>query len=292
MATPVAGAIAGVTMHDSVPYAANWIAAFALCMFPLLDVFSPASTAVLGVAEHKDALVELNQLDADAGREGARRVPNGNVSLAACHDEANALEFDAASFGYGEGGPMVLDGVSLVIPRGQHVAIVGRSGAGKSTLLALASGTVEPSQGQVRRTGKVGIIEQFPYVFRKSLRENLLLAKPDATDDEIMSALHKVGLSSLVARLPKGLDTLMAEGGATLSGGERHRLALARILLFDCDIVLLDEPYLGLDDATRESVSDALLEELGDKTILLVTHDVSHTREFDRVVRVGGGTAA
>lgn len=286
LATPLAAAVGGIVMHDSVPYAANWIAAFVLCLFPLLDVFTPASDAVLGVAEHKDALDELN----DFGEEAASSdgVPCANREMSPCVDLADAIELEDASFAYGDGA-FVLDGVSLNIRKGEHVAIIGRSGAGKSTLLALASGALVPASGQVRRSGKVGIIEQFPYVFRKSLRENLLLAKPDATDAELLDALDKVSLSPLVARLPKGLDTLMAEGGATLSGGERHRLALARILLYDCDIVLLDEPYLGLDEATREAVSRTLLDSLSDKTILLVTHDSAHGSAFDRVVRVADG---
>lgn len=284
LATPLAGAIGAVTMHDSVPYAANWIAAFVLCLFPLLDVFTPASEAMLGVAEHREALDELNRLGAEADAQAGQLhdpLP--------CDDPSHALEFESAGFAYGDEGTPVLSDVSLAVAAGEHVAIIGRSGAGKSTLLALASGALAPTDGQVRRTGKVGIIEQFPYVFRKSLRENLLLAKPHATDAELLDALGKVSLSPLLARLPKGLDTLMAEGGATLSGGERHRLALARILLFDCDIVLLDEPYLGLDGGTRQAVSATLLDALSEKTILLVTHDSAHGREFDRVIRVADG---
>ena len=287
LATDAANGIAGMTMHDSLPYAANWIAAFVLFMFPLMDSFSPATEAVLGAAEHKGALEELNGLDARLeDRRGRGHDKHGEMEP--CADEGNAIELDGVTFAYSDGKP-ILEDASMRVAKGEHVALMGRSGAGKSTLLALMSGEIQPLNGKARRTGKVGLIEQFPYVFRKSLRENLLMAKPDATDEELVSALESVQLTGLLERLPDGLGTLMAEGGATLSGGERHRLAVARILLYDCDIVLLDEPYLGLDEETRKSVSDTLLDVLGDKSIVLVTHDSSHAEPFDRIVRVEGG---
>ncbi len=286
--TGAAQALGGVTMHDSMPYPANWIAAFVLCMFPLLDVFSPASEAVLGFAEHKGSLDELNALDADS----AGCADGGGVAVAGtpvCQSTENAVELRSVRVSYDGGATCVLDGVDLCVRKGERIAIVGRSGAGKSTLMDVVGGKLAPSSGDVRVSGKVGYIEQFPYVFRKSLRENLLLAKPDATDEELIEALEDIGLLALVERLPDGLDTLMAEGGATLSGGERHRLALARILLFHCDVVLLDEPYLGLDDETRREVSRAMLSALRGKTVLMVTHGMDQALELDEVFRVEGG---
>lgn len=284
-----AQALGGVTMHDSVPYAANWIAAFVLCMFPLLDVLSPASEAMLGFAEHKGSLDELNALDADgAGAGEASDKPAANMP--GCRSEENAVELRSVRVSHDGGETCVLDGVDLCVRKGERVAIVGRSGAGKSTLMDVIGGKLALLSGNVRVSGKVGYIEQFPYVFRKSLRENLLLAKPNATDEELMEALEDVGLSGLVGRLSEGLDTLMAEGGATLSGGERHRLALARILLFHCDVVLLDEPYLGLDEKTRREVSLAMLRALQGKTVLMVTHGMDQTMEMDEVYRVEEGS--
>lgn len=285
VASGAAQALAGVTMHDSVPWAANWIAAFVLCMFPLLDAFSPATEAMMGVAEHKGSLDELSRLDEE---DGDLRALDAEP-LSPCLDADDAVELESASVSYDGGKTCVLDNASLQVKKGCHIAIVGRSGAGKSTLLDVIGGKVTPSSGKARVSGKVGYIEQFPYVFRKSLRENLLLAKSDASDDEVMQALGDVGLMPLVNRLPDGLDTLMAEGGATLSGGERHRLALARILLFHCDIVLLDEPYLGLDDETCREVSRAMLEALHGKTILMVTHSMDQALRMDEVYRVEDG---
>ena len=287
--TGAAQALGGVTMHDSVPYAANWIAAFVLCMFPLLDVFSPASEAVLGFAEHKGSLYELNALDADgAGAADASDKPAANMP--GCQSAENAVELWSVRVSHDGGGTYVLDGVDLCVRKGERIAIVGRSGVGKSTLMDVIGGKLAPLSGNVSVSGKVGYIEQFPYVFRKSLRENLLLAKPNATDEELMEALEDVGLSGLVGRLSEGLDTLMVEGGATLSGGERHRLALARILLFHCDVVLLDEPYLGLDEETRREVSSAMLSALQGKTVLMVTHGMDQAVEMDRVFRVEDGS--
>lgn len=287
--TGAAQALGGVTMHDSVPYAANWIAAFVLCMFPLLDVFSPASEAMLGFAEHKGSLDELNALDADGA--GAGEVSDkAAANMLGCRSAENAVELRSVRVSHDGGGTCVLDGVDLCVRKGERVAIVGRSGAGKSTLMDVIGGRLVPSSGNVGVSGKVGYIEQSPYVFRKSLRENLLLAKPNATDDELMEALEDVGLSALVGRLSEGLDTLMAEGGATLSGGERHRLALARILLFHCDVVLLDEPYLGLDEETRREVSRAMLRALRGKTVLMVTHGMDQAMEMDEVYRVEDGS--
>lgn len=283
--TGAAQALGGVTMHDSVPHAANWIAAFVLCMFPLLDVFSPASEAVLGFAEHEGSLDELNALDAGAegGGDTLARMPR-------CRSGENAVELRSVCVSHDGGATHVLHAVDFDVRKGERVAIVGRSGAGKSTLLDVIGGRLEPYSGEARASGKVGYIEQFPYVFRKSLRENLLLAKPDATDEEVLQALRDVGLGPLVDRLPEGLDALMAEGGATLSGGERHRLALARILLFRCDVVLLDEPYLGLDEDTRREVSDAMLRALRGKTVLMVTHGMDQAMEMDEVYRVEDGS--
>lgn len=319
-ATGAAQALGGAAMHDSVPHAANWIAAFILCAFPLLEVFAPATEAALGFVRHEGAIRELNRLDG----EGAGAVPSGMsrggssvstaTAAAGAHDSAAvadaahiaddsgveeaagmpgvppdaALVLRGVRFAY-DGGPTVLDSVSLSVPKGQRVAVIGRSGAGKSTLLDLVRGAASPSAGTVCVAGSVGIVEQAPYVFRKSLRENLLLADPAADDDALARALAAVGLDGLLASLPQGLDTPMAEGGITLSGGERHRLALARILLADYDIVLLDEPYRGLDSVTEREVSRVMLGALAGKTIVVVTHNLQDIQAYDRVLILGEG---
>ncbi len=304
LATDAARALAGATMHDATPHAANWIAAFVLCAFPLLEAFAPASEAALGFVRHATAIGELNALapgGEDAGAsEGAGSCSEGAVgcgdkgwqrpsqAVEAPEDARNAIEFDAVSFAY-EGGPAIYEGLSLVIPKGQRVAVIGRSGVGKSTLLDLMRGVKVPGQGSVRTEGAIGIIEQEPYVFRKTLRENLLVANPAAPDAQMTSALEAVGLGGLLRSREGGLGTEVAEGGITLSGGERHRLALARILLAESDIVLLDEPYLGLDGATESDVSQVMLDVLSSKTVVVVTHNLRDIDAYDRVVVIGEG---
>lgn len=298
LATDAARALAGVTMHDAVPHAANWIAAFVLCAFPLLEVFAPASEAALGFVRHATAIDELNALASEDGDAGACEGAGGCGSdkgrqrplpiVEAPEDARNAIELDAVSFAY-EGGPAIYEGLSLAIPKGQRVAVIGRSGVGKSTLLDLVRGVRAPGRGSVRVDGAIGVIEQAPYVFRKTLRENLLVASPAATDAQMASALEAVGLGGLLRSREGGLGAEVAEGGITLSGGERHRLALARILLAKSDIVLLDEPYLGLDGATESDVSQVMLEVLSDKTVVVVTHNLRDIDAYDRVVIIGEG---
>ncbi len=279
--TGAASSLGNVAMHDSVPYAANWIAAFVFCMFPLLEALSPATEAFLGLAKHEKSVKDLNGLDSE---DVIRDV--GTNRQAASSMQGCAIRISNMSFGYAAQRP-VFDGVSVEVPKGQHVAVIGKSGAGKSTLLDLVRGRIEPSFGQVGVNGKVGIIQQFPYVFNKSLRENLLLAKPSATDGELLRAIKAVRLDSLLARLPDGLDSMLAEGGANMSGGERHRLSLARILLYGSDVVLLDEPYLGLDARTEREVSNAMFEAMKDKTLLVVTHHMQGIQRYDRVIILG-----
>ncbi len=297
LATDAAHALAGATMHDATPHAANWIAAFVLCAFPLLEAFAPASEAALGFVRHATAIGELNALapgEEDAGAGGGavgcgdKGWQRPSRTVEAPEDARNAIELDAVSFAY-EGGPAIYEGLSLVIPKGQRVAVIGRSGVGKSTLLDLMRGVRVPGQGSVRTEGAIGIIEQAPYVFRKTLRENLLVANPAAPDAQMTSALEAVGLGGLLRSREGGLGAEVAEGGITLSGGERHRLALARILLAESDIVLLDEPYLGLDGATESDVSQVMLEVLHGKTVVVVTHNLRDIDAYDRVVVIGEG---
>lgn len=303
LATGFVDELGGVTMHDSAPHAANWIAAFVLCAFPLLEAFAPATDAVLGFVRHASAIQDLNQLDPAEGREGeaaedgARSQGIGLSGLGVVEapfrqeaaTQGNAIELEGVAFAHGGHAPLLYDGLSLRIPKGQCVAVIGRSGAGKSTLLDLIRGLKAPLAGSVRVSGRIGVIEQAPYVFRKSLRENLLLADPSASDAAILHALEAVGLGELAERLPEGLSAEMAEGGITLSGGERHRLALARILLAKSDIVLLDEPYLGLDAATEREVSQTMLEALAGKTLVVVTHGLQGIDAYDRVIMIGRG---
>lgn len=216
---------------------------------------------------------------------------------------ADAVRFDAVSFSYpGAPRPAVTD-VTWSVAHGSHVAVVGVSGSGKSTLTALlartwdsASGTVLLHGENVREIplsdlrGRVAIVNQRPFVFGRSLRDNVLLGAPDASDEDIASALRTAALDEFVASLPEGLDTPVRERGARLSGGQLQRLALARALVTDPDVLVLDESTGALDPATEATVRERLAEWAGGRrTIIEVTHRVDQVLGTDEVLVLDRG---
>ncbi|SFS84086.1 thiol reductant ABC exporter subunit CydD [Saccharopolyspora flava] len=181
------------------------------------------------------------------------------------------------------GGPVVLSGVDLHVPAGSHVAVVGPSGAGKSTLLALLLGFVPAARGLARVPGRVAWCPQDPQLVTTTVRENLRLAAPRASDAELTDALDTAGLPGW------DLDTPVGSGGTELSGGEAQRLALARALLSDADLVLLDEPTAHLDAETADALLHRLRDRLAGRTVVHVTHRITETAGSDLVIRVDGG---
>ena len=204
------------------------------------------------------------------------------------------------TFSYGE--EDVLHDVSVAAEPGQIVGITGKSGSGKSTLLRLfmrfwdvGSGTVEISGRDIRHvnTGDLRAMESFvtqdTHLFRDSIRQNLRIAKLDATDEEIEAACRKASVHDFIMTLPRGYDTPVGELGDTLSGGERQRLGLARAFLHDAPFMLLDEPTSNLDSLNEAVVLRALSQERAGKTVLLVSHRASTMRVADTVVSVEHG---
>ena len=183
------------------------------------------------------------------------------------------------------GGPRVLTDVSLSLPEGGVVTVKGPSGSGKSTLAAVLLKFLAPSEGTVtiggvdiadltgeQVRGVVGMLGQDEHVFDTTVRENLRIARPDAPDSALWQALGDAGLAAFVRGLPDGLETSVGENGARLSGGERQRLGLARLLLADHRVLVLDEPTEHLDEETGEALLDDLLALAPDRSILLITH--------------------
>lgn len=280
---------------DALAYGPNWIGAFVLCFFPLIEAFSPAARSAVSMVSQTEAVADLNRCTSLTCSDPRTRP---KVPASPCDDpgqsrkralEEIALEARDVSFSYPSSAHPALCHLNLEVPQGQHVAILGRSGAGKSTLLSLLAGEVQPTSGSVQVCGSVAVVEQAPYVFRQSIRENLLLADPRATDDELMSVLERVHLSELARSFEQGLDTPLSEGGITLSGGEKHRLALARVLLARSEIILLDEPYRGLDSETQSALSDELFEAFGPKTWVCITHRMEGIERYDRVILMEDG---
>ncbi|HIF9211887.1 heme ABC transporter ATP-binding protein/permease CydC [Photobacterium damselae] len=200
---------------------------------------------------------------------------------------------------YGSEQP-VLKQVNLSLKQGEKLAILGRTGCGKSTLLQLLTRNWDPQQGQISLDGiplpqwqegalrsAMTVVSQRVDVFNGSLRENLLLAKPQASDAECVQALEQVGLTTLLDG--QGLDTWLGEGGRQISGGERRRLGIARALLHDAPILLMDEPTEGLDRKTEQQILELLLEHAKDKTVIFITHRLIGLDEMDQICLMDEG---
>ncbi|MET9660104.1 ABC transporter ATP-binding protein [Streptomyces sp. NPDC006510] len=240
----------------------------------------------------------------------ARAVPDGPVSV----------EFDRVRFGYPSadkvslasledvasldtrGGDEVLRGISFRAEPGQTVALVGSSGAGKSTIAQLLPRLYDTDEGAVRIGGvdvrdltadtlrdTLGMVTQDGHLFHESVRANLLLARPGATEEDLWDALRRSRLDGLVASLPDGLDTVVGERGYRLSGGERQRLTIARLLLARQRVVILDEATAHLDNTSEAAVQEALTEALAGRTAVVIAHRLSTVRAADLILVVENG---
>ncbi len=215
-----------------------------------------------------------------------------------------AVEFDRVSFGYPDG-PPVLREVSFAVPFGTRTALVGPSGAGKSTVLALVERFYEVGSGAVRVGGvdirdlargslraRLGYVEQEAPVLAGTIRDNLRLTVPDATDGQMLRVLDMVHLTDVVRRTALGLDAQVGEGGVLLSGGERQRLAIARTLLAAPPILLLDEPTSNLDARNEAALRQAIDTVSEDRTLLIIAHRLSTVVDADQIVVLDRGRVA
>ncbi len=200
------------------------------------------------------------------------------------------------TFSYPDNGTKVLDNISLLAPEGKKIAIVGPSGAGKSTIFNLLlrfwdyeQGSIKIGNVELKNIGSeqvkeyYAVVTQNTYLFNSTIRENLLLAKPDATDDQIKTALEQAQIFDFITRLPQGLDTYIGDQGMNLSGGERQRLAIARALLKNAPILLLDEATANLDPITETEIMKTLLEIMQDKTTIMITHRLVGMEHMDQI---------
>ncbi|MEU4780452.1 ABC transporter ATP-binding protein [Micromonospora sp. NPDC023633] len=232
---------------------------------------------------------------ADRPTAPARALPGGAPA---------SVEFDRVGFGY-PGGPPVLREVSFTVPAGTRTALVGPSGAGKSTLLALVERFYEVTEGALRVDGvdvrdlprdalraRIGYVEQSAPVLAGTLRENLLISAPEATEDRLRAVLDEVNLGHLAERAPEGLDVQVGEGGVLLSGGERQRLAIARALLAGPPVLLLDEPTSNLDARNEAALRRAIDAVAARRTLLIVAHRLSTVVDADQIVVLDGGRVA
>ncbi len=214
------------------------------------------------------------------------------------------LRFQAVQFAWSPDRPAVFDGLTLDIPQGARVALLGPSGSGKSTLAALALKVVAPQVGRILLGGtdlatlpaagvreRIGWLSQTTHLFDDTIRANLRLARPDADDATLWASLDAARIGDVVRALPDGLDTWVGEGGARFSGGQGRRLALARALLSPAHVLILDEPCAGLDAETERAFLATLNEVAEGRAIVLIAHRLTGVERLDRIYRLSGGKA-
>ena len=212
------------------------------------------------------------------------------------------IEFKDVTFRYPDGDEDVLEHFSLKIPFGSHIAIVGETGAGKSTLVNLVCRFYEPTTGQLLIDGRdarersqlwlhssIGYVLQTPHLFSGTIRENLLMGKPDATEEEIWAAVKAVSADEVIAHLENGLDTDVGEGGDLLSTGEKQLISFARAVLADPRILILDEATASVDTITEAKIQAALDSVTQGRTSLMIAHRLSSVRNADLILVVRNG---
>src|SRR5919202_645663 len=226
------------------------------------------------------------------GVPGATTRPAGRLSI----------EFSDVSYSYPGTARPALSGVSLTLPAGTCTALVGPSGAGKSTLINLLMRFADPESGRITANGisieglfvetwrrKVALVPQRPYFFYGSVLDNVRLARPDATDEQIEQAVALAGASGLVERLPQGYDTEVGERGARLSGGEAQRLAIARAFLKDAPVLVMDEPSSSLDPESEHLIGIALERLIRARTVLVIAHRLNTVYRADQIAMLEEG---
>ncbi|NII09779.1 thiol reductant ABC exporter subunit CydD [Oleiagrimonas sp. C23AA] len=273
---------------------------FVLLLAP--EFFLPLRS--MGAQRHQrmDAAAAAEDLAKLLGEQAPTKASTTVLASSATPDRASvAVAFERVSFAYDEGVP-VLDELQLEVAAGRCLTLVGASGCGKSTALALLMGFAAPVAGEIRINGKplhemdvdswrqqVAWVPQRAHVFHGSLRDNLLLARADADEQSLTAAVQAAGLSTVIARLPRGLDTPLGEHGRGLSGGEVQRLALARAWLRDAPLLLLDEPTQHLDSATAAQIDDALHRLMRGRTVIRVAHRLHAIADTDIVAVMAHG---
>ncbi|MCZ2849538.1 ABC transporter ATP-binding protein [Modestobacter sp. VKM Ac-2978] len=266
----------------------------------LIGSYTQLQTGLGALARVQEVLALEPEHDEEPERPAAGRSPVV-LHTPTGADPVPLLQLDGVGFGYPDG-TAVLDDVSFTVPAGSRVALVGPSGAGKSTVLALVEGFYPLSAGTVRWAGtdvrelpraalraRMGYVEQEAPVLAGTVRENLLLAAPDAGEEQLWQALADVGLTGVVQRSARGLDVSVGDDGVLLSGGERQRLAIARSLLARPALLLLDEPTASLDARNEGLLRDTLAAAAADRALLVVAHRLSTVIDSDQIVVLDAG---
>jgi ATP-binding cassette subfamily C protein CydC len=280
----------GLTVKGEIP--PTLIAAFGLVLLSLLESFLPIAGAVSETTSYQDSLKRLDTVQ--AAENGGHKRQAKDLSKPPLIDRIS-VEINHLTFGYPSSKPLLED-FNLRVEQGERIAILGRSGSGKSTLLNLVQGALVPTSGEALLNGlnaieldpyipkMMSVLNQKAFLFNTSVMNNIRLGNPDATVEEVFQVAKMVQLDEMIRPLPKGYDTFMHETGDRFSGGERQRIALARILLQKTPLVILDEPTVGLDPITEAKLLTTIFETLKGKTIIWVTHHLLGVEKMDRIL--------
>ncbi|MCQ4360098.1 ABC transporter ATP-binding protein/permease [Mycobacterium gordonae] len=279
----------------------QFVSLFAFAMyavFPITAGFAALATFRTAAGAYQHLIATMRELPED---DPLSRSEGAQPTARPANTAAALVEFDHVSFAYGSEGP-VLEDVSFTLRRDQITALIGPSGAGKSTILALLCRFHDPDAGTVRwegrdiRTlplrdlrGRLGLLEQDAPVLHGTIRDNLLIADPDATDADLWRVLQQSNIADEIRRLPAGLDSPVLERGRSLSGGQRQRLALARAFLSRSQLILMDEPTSHLDRANEYDVMTNLLHARGQRSLLVVAHRLSTVTNADQILVLQAG---
>lgn len=281
--------------------AAVLIAAFGLVVFPLMDAFLPVSEAVEKLPQYEDSLERLSGMgEAEFEPSAGCEASISTEQLQKLRKQAH-IRLDEVRFRHEGSASLTIDGITLDIPQGKKVALIGRSGAGKSTLSTLIQGAIVPESGRVTINGVradefgeyipeiLSVLNQRPHLFDTTVANNIRLGRRNASDEEIRQVAEQVKLDALIASLPKGYDTAMMETGQRFSGGERQRIALARVLLQRTPVVILDEPTVGLDPKTERDLLATMFETMEGKSLIWITHHLVGVEHMDEIVFIENG---
>ena len=267
------------------------IALFVFCALAAFEALAPVTGAFQHLGQVIASAVRISDL---TDQKPEVTFPDTQTRVA----DRVSLTLRDVQFTYPEQSQQALKGISLQVNAGEHIAILGRTGCGKSTLLQLLTRAWDPQQGEIllndspiaslneaalRQT--ISVVPQRVHLFSATLRDNLLLASPGSSDEALSEILRRVGLEKLLE--DAGLNSWLGEG--QLSGGELRRLAIARTLLHDAPLVLLDEPTEGLDATTESQILELLAKMMREKTVLMVTHRLRGLSRFQQIIVMDNG---
>ncbi|MDF9839742.1 MULTISPECIES: thiol reductant ABC exporter subunit CydC [unclassified Paenibacillus] len=285
--------------------AGTLIAAFVLVVFPVADAFLPVSEAVEKIPQYRNSLERLDGVEEAKGTVlQAPAAVNEEAAAAIGGIQAAGLAhivLKSAGYRYSTDDAWSVQNLSLDLPQGRKVAVIGRSGAGKSTLLKMVQGVITPVAGSATINGVaasalgeqipqvIAVLNQSPHLFDTTVANNIRLGNSGASEEDIRKAASLAKLDMLISSLPEGYNTPVREAGQRFSGGERQRMALARILLQNTPVVVLDEPTVGLDPRTERELLATMFEAMAGKTLLWVTHHLVGAEQMDEVIFMENG---